>query len=387
MPSVIVVLKGQYGSGIEGGDITSIYEGIPYATNIPACYADVLGKVHSYDAGDDGSHEDDTVPLNNVTVSVTTTVASTIIAETTNSTGDYEVEEVSITPENNSATVTFSDSQTDYLTGTLTIEDLTCGEDEVLDCELLCMVNITATLMSSDVDAGALSVLGSADVNYSMSLADLDAACGYSTTYNGLYADTTTSNPVTGLFIMTVPLLDRTLTFTVTHPTANVIETRVFTKTIMDYTGGGSVGSALPRPSYTDVPTYTIGPFTDDDCAWNPNAVRTRGITDTVTCAYSQVTGRVCADTGSDGGCDAVATDPPYIGETVTATRVEDSQVIATTTTDTNGNYILTLPAGVAPENNTVLNGNEYRITVGATTINIEFTGCGQSFTDQDFAF
>ena len=385
MPSVIVVLKGLYGSGIEGGDITSIYEGIPYARDIRACDADVLGKVHNYDAGDDLSHEDDTAPLNNVTVSVTTTVASTIIAETTNSTGDYEVEEVSITDEHHTATVTFSLAE--YLTGTLTIgEDpnpLTCGEDEVLDCELLCMVNITGTVEVSDEDSGDLGELGSATVDYSISLADLDAACGYSTTYNGLYADTTTSKPATGLFTMTVPLLDRTLTYTVTK--SGAVETRVFTITIMDDTAGGTMGSAIPRPwTYDDVPAFATAPFSDTDCAWNPNAVRTRGITGTVTCAYGAVVGRVCTDVDG-GGCNT-ANDIPWNDMLVTATRIVDGAVF-TDTTDVNGNYIIQVPTGVAPKYQGgpfEANGHEFDITVGATTNPVTFYNCGESIR-QDF--
>ncbi len=65
MPSVIVVERGILGLPYGGGgvttladtwgDITSIYEGIPYATSIPPCFGDVKGTVQSelgYDSSD-----------------------------------------------------------------------------------------------------------------------------------------------------------------------------------------------------------------------------------------------------------------------------------------------------------------------------------------------
>ena len=61
MPSVIVVERGILGATLGStpevaaneviayGDVTSIYEGIPYNTNIPPCYGDIFGTVALYD--------------------------------------------------------------------------------------------------------------------------------------------------------------------------------------------------------------------------------------------------------------------------------------------------------------------------------------------------
>jgi len=375
-----------------GGDLTRIYEAIPVVGVDRGCEVDFLGKVHNRDPGQDTSVYDDILPVYSVTITETTASAPAA----TNSTGDYELEGVTITTDDGeSKTLTFY--KNGWLTATTAaISGLTCGEDEVVDCELLCVVTIAAGAVASDQDASQSDALRNATVNYSVS-GLLPAKAVDSCGYDSLYYGSTTTDLASGWFTMTVPLIDSTLTYTVTK--AGVVEERVFTMQLMDPHGDtvaetGSVGSVKDAagvlPTTPDAGDYGEDDFDDQDC---PNQDpdyddQHKSIAqDRLICAYGQVSGRVCVDVGGDGACDVPTTDPPYIGETVTAVRVLDSQVIATTTTDANGNYILTLPTGVAPNDNTQLNGNEYRITVGATTINRTFTGCGQSFTGQDFAF
>ncbi len=78
MPSVIVVERGILGLPYGGGgvtaladtwgDVTSIYEGIPYAKNIPACYGDIFGTVSVRQE----NHGFDRAEINGATVSLVT---------------------------------------------------------------------------------------------------------------------------------------------------------------------------------------------------------------------------------------------------------------------------------------------------------------------------
>jgi len=371
MPSA-VVLNYSWAAEIERdpplttlGDLTRVYEGIPFQSTPMIGYGDIWGVVSSYDAGDDSSYEDDTKPLRGVTVSVTNTVASATITDTTSFAGSYEIERATA----GANAVTFSKNT--FLTGTQSIT-LDVGEEKRLNCQMLCLVDIKGTVKVSDEDFSALQPLSGAAIEYSLSL--LTGECGYS----GASTDSTTSDAATGNFVMTVPLLDETLTFTVSKP--GVIETRVFTMTIMDDSGGASYGSvttdgSLPYLTAPDVPTYTFGTsFADHDCAWHPGATRLRWIDNTDTCAYSMVSGQVTV-----GGNAAV-------GWTVTATRLADGEIFTDTTT-AGGVYMISLPTGIATQGSgRGTNGNEFNITVGATTQRVTFTGCGQAIS-VNFAF
>jgi len=142
MPSVIVVEKGHYGSGIDGGDVTNIYEGIPYATNIPACYGDIFGQVVDYfdcDPDVDPDH------LFGTTVTITDTTA-TVTADTTAFAGMYEVEHVAAGAWEGSAV------RDGFLTRTIT-GTLDCGEDLEQSWDLVCTNPITFTVNDSQTPA------------------------------------------------------------------------------------------------------------------------------------------------------------------------------------------------------------------------------------------
>jgi hypothetical protein len=361
MPSVIVVEKGV--TGIPGDDI-NIYEGIPYATNIPACYGDILGKVHSYDAGEDGSQADDTAPLAGVRVE-----PPTGNVDYTDSTGDYEVTDVESGLD---LTVTFT--RTGYLDG-IAILDLDCGEDLVADCELPCMVSITTTVYVSDTDNANLVALVGATVNYSVPAEEYTGAdCGFEP-----YAKSGKTDSVGG-FTFELPLFDDDLTFTVTAADP-YIEPRTFEKAIMDADSEGTYG-ITPSWSVVDAPLFTTEPFIDTDCAWNPEGDTTKGISPTILCAYGQFAGLVFVDV--DHSTTYTAGDIPAEGVTVTATRVQDGKQWTYVTT-ANGFYIIQVPTGVLPTTpggaSVNDDGSAFSLQVGATAYAHTFTGCGEAFS------
>lgn len=288
-----------------------------------------MGRVHSYDAGHDGSHADDTAPLGDVLV------ASEGITDTTSSAGGYELEGV---PARTGIGVTFSKNE--YLAGTQTI-NLECGEDEVLDCELLCMVTIAGTIVVSNTNAASPTALARANVDYSVSLNGVDA-CGYS----GMY-QVSTSSGVTGTFAIAVPLLDAISTFTVMQ---DFIETKVFTVTIMDST-------------VEDLP------FADNDCAWNPGATTTRDMGDQITCGFGMISGRVTV-----GGSGAS-------GQTVQV--IQGGVVVGSDTTGTNGVYII---SGIPTECLSTAGCADFSVQCMAWTQNDEWDGCGD-VEQVNFAF
>ncbi len=152
MPSVIVVGKGilggfPYQGGGEGvttladtwGDITSIYEGIPYATNIPACFGDVFGEVSVRQE----NHGFDRAEINSATVSVwdfdPTNGLEVLGYDITDSTGGYQITDVV------NGTHYLSASKTDFFTRT-TLATVECGQDTMANIELVCSNPLYATV-------------------------------------------------------------------------------------------------------------------------------------------------------------------------------------------------------------------------------------------------
>ncbi len=97
MPSVIVVDRGILGLPYGGGgnvsaladtwgDVTNVYEGVPYATNIPACYGDIFGTVSFYDYEQTDDDPEAHEPLAGATVT-----ADTGETDTTSYAGGYEL--------------------------------------------------------------------------------------------------------------------------------------------------------------------------------------------------------------------------------------------------------------------------------------------------------
>jgi len=143
MPSVIVVAKGLP----FGGDVTSIYEGIPYSTGDKHCDADLLGQVI-----DDNTY----LPLQGVTVTVpggkyiAATGTYVDATGTTGRGGMYEIKGIvtfgTLEPEPGTC-YTVTASKNGYLSSIVPDVCLHCGEDKVLDFSLICNTNtITGTV-------------------------------------------------------------------------------------------------------------------------------------------------------------------------------------------------------------------------------------------------
>jgi hypothetical protein len=372
MPSIVVL---NYGHVAEledpdlppvttEGDLTRVYEAIPYDYRYKTCYADIMGSVDSYDAGDDGSQEDDTVPLKGVTVE-----APTGDPATTDSTGGYEVTEVE---SGEGLEVVFSKSG--YLTGTVTT-DLDCGEDLVQDCELPCLVSIDTTVYVSDTDNANLVELVGATVDYSVPAEKYTGAdCAFDPWEKSGETDST------GDFTFSLPLFDDDLTFTVT-PASPYVEPRTFTKAIMDEASKGTYGITPKKdggPLFNDAGDDEL-PFVDTDCAWNPNADLVKDIHDTVLCAYGQFAGLVFVDIGGTVGVYDPGVDVPAEGVTVTATRIDDNEQW-TDETNANGFYLIQVPTGLSPDTGAG-DGNVFSLEVSSSAVEIEFEGCGEHVT------
>ncbi|MFQ5812848.1 MAG: hypothetical protein ACE5I2_06630 [Anaerolineae bacterium] len=321
MPSVIVVEKGLP----FGGDVTKIYEGIPYATNIPPCYGDILGKVHSIDPGEDNGF-DASEPILGTLVTV-----SGLYTDTVNSTGDYEAEDVVA-----GADLPVEFSMSDFLTYTTSV-DLDCGEDEMLDAELLCLGEVGFKVMSFVTDTEA-SIIAGASVEYSKPYpAKAD--------HYGDYYRTDGETDNTGVLTLTVPILNATGTFTVSAP--SIAETGVFTWTQMVNTPKVTTTHSIFAAGYWDgkalnsrIFSGTTGSkivskkgqwygFDDGSCANIGSASRSLNNQDVelLLCRFGTVAGNV------------------KIGEVNASGRlvevIQDGKVVGSDTTGVNGNYII----------------------------------------------
>ena len=140
MPSVVVVNKGN-----PSGDITTIYEGVPFKKWDVACGADLLGKVI-----DDNTRG----PLQDVTVTVpegwyiAATETYTDAIGVTSPAGNYEIKDIVTKGALETGTCyTVTASVDGYLSSIEPNVCLYCGEDKVLDFSLICNTNtITGTV-------------------------------------------------------------------------------------------------------------------------------------------------------------------------------------------------------------------------------------------------
>jgi len=158
MPSVIVVEKGlPFGFG---GDITNIYEGIPYATNIPTCYGDVKGEVWSEKGYDSSDPTSNPFPLFEATVEVVGHDPAK--TDQTDSTGWYQITDVVSGPQQIKA------YQTGFMTCTNSVE-IPCNDQVYWNPELRC-ADIDFSVFVTQAD-GTFPVHG-ADVHVDFSLSD-----------------------------------------------------------------------------------------------------------------------------------------------------------------------------------------------------------------------
>jgi len=157
MPSVIVVEKGILGATLNDviayGDVTNIYEGIPYATNIPPCYGDIFGTVTVRQE----NHGFDRPEINDAVVSVwdfdPTNGLDVLGYDITDSTGGYQITHVE------NGTHFMSVTKTDFFTGT-TLTTVECGEETLQDFELICSNPLTVTVTATGEDGAPHAVPG-----------------------------------------------------------------------------------------------------------------------------------------------------------------------------------------------------------------------------------
>ena len=147
MPSVIVVEKGILGATLGStpevaaneitayGDITSIYEGIPYNTNIPPCYGDVFGTVTVRQE----HHGFDRAEINGALVSADT------FTDTTDSTGGYQIVGIPLPGDTGEGSVVMTVTKEGFFDG-MAEPTLYCGEETLQDFELICQSTLHVTV-------------------------------------------------------------------------------------------------------------------------------------------------------------------------------------------------------------------------------------------------
>jgi hypothetical protein len=289
----------------------------PTPTRIwPGCYGDIMGKVHSIDPCE-STAIDAAEPIQSVTVT-----SDDGVTTFTDSTGGYELEDVRA----GNPTVTFARSG--FLTFRTSV-DLDCGEDEVLDAELLCLGDVEFKVVASiGADTLAYNVVG-ASVEYSKPLAPKAA-------HYGDYYHASGTTDLTGESTLTVPVLNATSTFTVSAP--GIAETGVFTWMQMVNAGssifGGPDLNSRVMTADGPPPTFaTEAPWDDDfdevDCVNIGGAYveLNQTATELVLCGLGTVAGHV-----SVGGL-------PAQGRFVKV--IQDGVVVGSDTTDANGSYII----------------------------------------------
>lgn len=297
-------------------------------------------------------------------------VERTWVAET-NSTGDYEAEHVVAGKD---LPVEFS--MTDFLTY-ITSVDLDCGEDKVLDAELLCLGEVGIKVVTSIATDTNASIIAGAAVEYSKPYGDKAA-------HYGDYYRTSGTTDNTGVLTLTVPILNATGTFTVSAP--GIAETGVFTWTQMvntptDRTTCANCGDSIfggdsdvhnsrvltPTGNMPDdlVNAYMWYGFEDGSCANVGSASRVLNNQDVelVLCGFGTVPGRVTV-----GG-------NPAAGRLVEV--IMNGVVVGTDTTDASGNYIVEdIPTGCFSTDCTAV-PNPFSVRVMGSTKNGDWEGCG----------
>ena len=277
-----------------------------------------MGRVHSIDPCE-STAIDAAEPIQGVTVT-----SDDGVTEETNSTGGYELEDVKA----GNPTVTFA--RTGFLTFGTSVE-LDCGEDQVLDAELLCLGDVEFKVVASIATDASTSNLAGASVEYSKPLAPKAAH------YGDYYHTSGTTDP-TGELTLTVPILNATSTFTVSAP--GIAETGVFiwTQMVYDLSGnsiyGGPAQNSKIMIADGPPPTFATEAPWDDDfdetaCVNIGGAYVKLDNTniELVLCGFGTVAGHVTV-----GGL-------PTQGRLVRV--IQDGVVVGSDTTDANGNYII----------------------------------------------
>lgn len=312
MPSVTVLNKGH-----PSGDITTVYDGIPFKEWDLVCRGDIMGTVHSIDPG----YAADVVaakPIEGVTVTSDDGTESS-----TGSTGSYELEGVKYM----TRTVTFG--KQGFLTWTAPSFFLDCGEDKMLNAGLLCLGDVGFKVVASIATDENSSSIAGATVEYNKPLSPKAARYGN-------YYHTIGTTVASGVSTLTVPILDATSTFTVSAP--GIAETGVFTWTQMvntpTFTGTNSIfgGPVLNSRIYSDTTRSYNGMwygFDDGSCANIGSSSRRLNNQDVelMLCGYGTVAGKV--EVG----------DLPVPDQLVEV--IVSGEVVGSATTGANGTYII----------------------------------------------
>jgi len=150
MPSVIVVDRGVLGLPYGGGgvtaladtwgDVTNVYEGIPYATNIPPCYGDLFGTVSVRQE----NHGFDRAEINGALVSADT------LTDTTSSAGGYQIIDVPLPGDTGMGPVEMTVTKEGFFDGPQPFDEAPptayCGDDTLQDFELICKNDLFVTV-------------------------------------------------------------------------------------------------------------------------------------------------------------------------------------------------------------------------------------------------
>ncbi|MBM4466307.1 MAG: carboxypeptidase regulatory-like domain-containing protein [Chloroflexi bacterium] len=352
LPSVIVVNKGH-----PAGDITTAYEGIPFKEWDLTCRGDIMGTVHSIDP----CHEaavGAAKPIGGVTVTSDDGTESS-----TDSTGGYKLKGV----EYMTRTVTFG--KEGFLTWEAPPFFLDCGEDKMLNAELLCLGDVGFKVVASMATDEDSSSIAGATVDYGKPLAPKAA-------HYGNYYGTSGTTDHTGALTLTVPILSATSTFTVSAP--GIAESGVFTWTQMVNTPTGRTtnsifgGQALNSRIYSDTTRSDAGTwygFDDGSCANIGSSSRTLKNQDVelMLCGYGTVAGLVKA-----GGVAI----PDQLVEVIV-----NGEVVGSATTGANGTYII---GGIPTRCFSTAGCADFSVRCMGRTENDRWEGCGD-FERVDF--
>jgi hypothetical protein len=308
MPSIVVMNYGWAAElgmappATDLGDLTRIYEAIPGGYMVKPCYADLLGKVHNIDPCENGVF-DNAMPIEDVTVTVW---GGTGITETakTDSTGDYEVEDLVYGVE-----LPVSFEKSGFLTYDTTV-DVDCGEDEVLDAELLCLGDVTFEVLTSVATDTVTSIVVGAEVEYSK---DLPAKAAH---YGATYTITGTTD-FTGQETLTVPIINASGVFAISAPGVAEDATFLWDQMLPGVNVTATNGSV---EVVYDVDDSWLD-FDEEDCANIGGAYVTLDNTavELILCGFGTVAGFVeVGGIPADGRLVQVIMDGEVVGEAIT---------------------------------------------------------------------
>jgi len=354
------------GAAQVAGDFFMTYEAYPLG-EMAVCVGDIFGKVHNIDPCQDGlvNHAR---AIEGARVSAPG-VEDPTVYDLTDSTGDYEVEDVKA---GDAVEVTFS--ATGFLPYTKSIA-LECGEDEELSAELLCLGKIKV-LVESNVGVTGNDATDTAEPG---ALVEYYVAMPTKASHYPAY-NTSGTTDATGVVTLTVPLISKTATITVSKE--SVFETGTFEWNSMFMTVTAKTNSEA-----SDEPSALWDGFAETDCPNIYGGVVTKNQTSPTEreldlCALGTISGKVWIDLNTSGGFDdgegiaGFTIDAIYLGT-----------VVRTTTTGSNGAYQLPgLPTGVFNSARTyTIRAEKAGYATKDTTK--PFTECGQIIKAVDFEY